>query len=476
MVKRSNGIFGEFDFPLFIVFILLLFFGWFNIYSASLNLDHLSIFDSSQEYGKQFIWICVSIGIGFFIMLLDGGIFKTLSIPFYGFTILLLIAVLLFGKKVNGATSWFGFGSFGIQPSEFAKLGLALVIANFISDGFPFSQKIDFSIFGIRIHFSTDLLALLGLIGLPALLIVLQPDPGTMLVFLAFMLVLYRGGFLETPLYMGLLAIIIGVLTLLFIHSSVDILSLEVHGLFFLILGIVLFVILSIYFFNYFTPPRFRTQMVKNAIATGILAVLIMGCTYFVYHSERFLNSKEELVLAEESPDEVKLTSILKKHHKQRIDVLFGHKKDIHDIGYNVHQSKIAIGSGGIKGKGFTDGTLTKFKYVPMQSTDFIFCTIGEEWGYLGSALVVILFLFMLFRIIIIAERQRSVFTRMFAYSVAGIFFIHFTINIGMTIGLCPVIGIPLPFFSYGGSSLMVFSAMIFILLKLDSERLDILR
>ncbi len=471
MVKRSNSIFGSFDILLFTVFIVLLFFGWLNIYSAALNPEHSSIFDRSQEYGKQFIWICVSLGIGFFIMLLDGGIFKQFSLPFYGITTLLLIAVLLFGKKVNGATSWFGVGSFGIQPSEFAKLGLALFLSFIISEKVSIGTDIDFNVLGVRIKIDGSTILSKGIIAIPALLIALQPDPGTMLVFLSMILVLYREGLLEVPLYFGILSIVISILTLLTINSAINIFGYPVHGHYFLILGIILIVGITIYLINYFAVPRKRSKFIRNSIVTGVLSVIILGAVSFVYNSDKYLNSDENL-----ADPAYKKTSILKEHHKNRIDVLFGHKEDNQGIGYNVNQSKIAIGSGGGTGKGYTNGTLTKYKHVPMQSTDFIFCTIGEEWGFLGSALIVILFFFMLFRIIAIGERQRSVFTRVYAYCIASIFFFHFLINIGMTIGLAPVIGIPLPFFSYGGSSLMVFSAMIFILLKLDSERLDILR
>ena len=268
MVKRSNSIFGSFDILLFSVFIALLFFGWINIYSAALNPEHPSIFDQSQEYGKQFLWICVSLGIGFFIMLLDGGIFKQFSMPFYGITTLLLIAVLIFGKKVNGATSWFGIGSFGIQPSEFAKLGLALFLSFTISEKVSFGPDIDFQIFGIRIKIDGRNILALGIIAVPALLIALQPDPGTMLVFLSMIFVLYREGLLEVPLYFGLLSIIISILTLLTINYSLSIFDFPIHGHVFLIIGIVLFVGLAIYLINYFAVPRKRPKYIRNSIVT----------------------------------------------------------------------------------------------------------------------------------------------------------------------------------------------------------------
>ena len=449
MVRRSNKLFGTFDIILFGLFLVLVFFGWLNIYSASLNADHLNIFDSSQEYGKQFIWICISMGLGFFIMLLDGDMFKQFALPFYGFSMLLLLAVLIFGKEVNGAKSWFGVGSFGIQPSEFAKLGLALALPAFLVST---NEK--------KPSLRSRLISIV-LISIPAGLILLQPDPGTTLVFGSMVLVLYREGLSGNILLFALLAIVMAIVSMLTIYYEINLFGLEVPGYAIVFLIIVLCCVSAFLVVKYFVLPRHRARYVRNIIVSGVLSIFLVAAVSFVYHAEDFLGEGN---------------NILKEHHINRLDVLFGHKEDPRGVGYNVNQSKIAIGSGGAFGKGYTDGTLTKYKYVPMQSTDFIFCTIGEEWGFAGSALIVLLFFFLLYRIIFIAERQRSRFTRIYAYAVASILFFHFLINIGMTIGLAPVIGIPLPFFSYGGSSLMVFSLMIFILLKLDSERLDILR
>ena len=442
MAKRQTGIWGKFDVLLGTTYLILVLFGWFNIYAAGYTLEHPSIFDFSQEYGKQFIWIGISLAIGFFLLIIEGEIYKQIALPVYGFFILLLIAVLIFGKEVNGAKSWFGIGSFGIQPSEFSKLGVALALAATLE---KFNPK-DFSLIPRLIAAS--------IILIPAFFILLQPDAGTTLVFLSFILVLYREGYSGNLLLLGILALFIAVLTLLTIKLSWSIFNIAIPGYSLLIAGIMLALVAIFLVIKYSVLPRYRPPYFRNLIVAGILSIVVVGAVNYVYQSDKFL----------------------KEHHKNRIDVLFGHKEDPRGVGYNVNQSKIAIGSGGVAGKGFLKGTLTKYKYVPMQSTDFIFCTIGEEWGFIGSSLIVILFCILLMRIIFIAERQRSRFTRIFGYSIAGVFFFHFLVNIGMTIGLAPVIGIPLPFFSYGGSSLMVFSAMIFILLKLDSERLDILR
>lgn len=442
MVKRKGGIFGAFDIPLLITLFALMIFGWLNIYSAGLNLDHPSIFDGSREYGKQFYWMIAAMVIGFVILLIEGEVFKQFAMSYFGITILLLIAVLLFGKKVNGATSWFGFGSFGIQPSEFAKLGVALALSSFL-------VQVNEKIPTLRTKFIA-----IGIIGIPAALIMLQPDPGTTLVFFSFVFVLYREGLSGNLLLLGLLVIIIAVLSMLTMNYSMEVFSINVPGYVLLCIAIILACTAAYFVISYLIMPRHRTKYFKNTIITGVISLILIGAVSSVYNSDK----------------------ILKEHHKNRLNVLFGHTEDIQGVGYNVHQSQIAIGSGGTTGKGYLDGTLTKYKYVPMQSTDFIFCTIGEEWGFMGSSFIILLFLFLFYRIILIAERQRSKFTRIYAYAVASVMFFHFMINIGMTIGLAPVIGIPLPFFSYGGSSLIIFSAMLFILVKLDSERLDILR
>jgi rod shape determining protein RodA len=439
-MKRRGNPLKNLDWFTVSLYIALVLMGWFNIYSASYNLDHPSIFDATQEYGKQFIWIVTAAVLAFAIMLFDSSFIKRISPVVYGVTSLLLVLVLIFGKEVNGAKAWFGFGSFGIQPSEFAKLGTSLMLAYYLSQT------------NIKIQdFKTKLTAV-GILALPAALIMLQPDTGTVLVFSAYILVLYREGLSGNILLLGLLAIILSVLSLLLKSTTLDFFGFEMAGHYFLMIFIVFAAALIFFGIRRFVLPRFRKRNYYLLFGTVIGSLLFIGTLDQVFEN------------------------VLEPHQKVRINILLGLEEDPQGAGYNVKQSKTAIGSGGLTGKGFLDGTLTKYKYVPMQSTDFIYCTIGEEWGFIGSTVVILVFITLMLRLIFIAERQRSAFTRIYGYSVACIFFVHLLINIGMTIGLAPVIGIPLPFFSYGGSSLWGFTILIFILLKLDTERLIVLR
>ncbi len=414
--------------------------GWFNIYSASYNGAHPSMFDTSQEYGKQFIWIVTACILAFVIMLFDGEFIRRISPIIYGVTVLLLVLVLIFGKEVNGAKAWFGFGSFGIQPSEFAKLGTSLMLAFYLSQ------------VNIRIQdFKTKVKAV-AILAFPAALIMLQPDTGTVLVFVAYVFVMYREGLSGNILLLGLLAIVLSVLSLVLKATTHTIFGLEMPGHYFLMIFIVLTSVIIFFGIRRFVLPRFRRRNYLLLIGTAVGSLIFIATLDQVFEK------------------------VLEPHQKIRINILLGLAEDPQGAGYNVKQSKTAIGSGGFAGKGYLDGTLTKFKYVPMQSTDFIYCTIGEEWGFLGSTFVIAVFITLMLRLVFIAERQRSTFTRIYGYSVACIFFIHLLINVGMAIGLAPVIGIPLPFFSYGGSSLWGFTLLLFILLKLDTERLVVLR
>lgn len=414
--------------------------GWLNIYSASYNIDHPSIFDSTQEYGKQFIWIVTAIVLGSVILLFDGTFIRRSAPLVYGITTLLLVLVLIFGKEVNGAKAWFGFGSFGIQPSEFAKLGTSLMLAFYLSET------------NIRMENMRTKIIATAILALPALLILLQPDTGTVLVFVAYILVMYREGLSGNILLLGLLAMILSVLSLVLKATSASFGDIEIAGHYMLMIVIAIASVLIFFGIKRFVRPRFRRRNQLLLIGTALGSLLFIATLDQIFEN------------------------VLEPHQKIRINILLGLAEDPQGAGYNVKQSKTAIGSGGLTGKGYLDGTLTKYKYVPMQSTDFIYCTIGEEWGFLGSTLIVVLFVMLMLRLIFIAERQRSTFTRIYGYAVACIFFIHLLINIGMAIGLAPVIGIPLPFFSYGGSSLWGFTILLFILLKLDTERLVILR
>ena len=436
---RVQGISRHIDWFVISLYGLLVLMGWVNIYAANFQLEHPNIFDNSMEYGKQFIWIIGAVILIIAILLLDSGFIINSSLFIYGGVVLLLVLVLLFGKEVNGARSWFGVGSFGIQPSEFAKFGTALAIARYLS--LP----------GIKFNKNSNKLRAYAIIALPALLILLQPDAGTVLVFIGFVFVLYREGLSGNILLLGLLAIVLGVLSLLFKPILVEIpfTDYQMPGQYLMMIVLVLLATAAFFLMMKFIVPRKRKGMSQLLIFSVLGSLLFLASVDLIFENA------------------------LDDHQKKRINILLGLEEDPLGAGYNVNQSKTAIGSGEFFGKGFLNGQLTKYKYVPMQSTDFIFCTVGEEWGFVGSSIVVILFVMLMVRLIIIAERQKLVFSRIYGYSVASIIFMHFLINIGMAIGLAPVIGIPLPFFSYGGSSLWSFTILIFIFIRLDSNRLE---
>ncbi|MDY0344297.1 MAG: rod shape-determining protein RodA [Lentimicrobium sp.] len=415
MIERNN-ILNDIDWKLVVLYLLLVIMGWINIYAAVYNEDHSSIFDLSQSYGRQMIWIITSLFLGLVVLLTDARFFSTFAYLIYGLTILLLLAVLAFGTEISGSKSWFQIGNFAIQPAEFGKFATNLALARFFS-----GQHINVKAFRTRF-------IPLAIIGLPALLILLQNDTGSALVYSAFILVLYRMGLSGNFLLAGVMFIIMALSTLMVGYLYVAIALVILAGLLF------------------FFIKRNR----RNIINLVALLMLGIGFVFSVnYAVDNFLGA----------------------HQKTRINVLLGKELDLRGAGYNVNQSKIAIGSGGFSGKGFLNGTQTKYNFVPEQSTDFIFCTVGEEWGFLGSMVVIVLFILLLTRIVIVAERQRSDFSRIYGYGVAAILFFHFVINIGMTIGLVPVIGIPLPFFSYGGSSLWSFTILLFIFIKQDVRR-----
>lgn len=415
-MRERKNIFNNIDWTLVILYLVMVLLGWVNIYAAVYNEDYKNIFDISQSYGKQMIWIASSLFLALVILLTDARFFSTFAYAIYGFTIFLLLVVLAIGSEVSGSKSWFQIGSFGIQPAEFAKFATNLAIARFFS-----AQHINIK--DIR----TKVLPLV-IMGLPALLILLQNDTGSALVYSSFVLVLYRMGLSGNYLLAGALVVVIALSTLMV-------------GIIYVMILLVLMAAVLFFFMK-----RNRRNII-NLIAILLLGI---GFTYSVEYA---------------------VGNFLGEHQKTRINVLLGKQIDLKGAGYNVNQSKIAIGSGGFAGKGFLNGTQTKYNFVPEQSTDFIFCTVGEEWGFLGSLVVISLFMILLARIIMLAERQRSDFSRMYGYGVAAILFFHFMINIGMTIGLVPVIGIPLPFFSYGGSSLWAFTILLFIFIKQDANR-----
>lgn len=421
-MRREGGIFQNVDWLIVILYLALMFLGWISIYAAVYNEEHQSILDISQRYGKQLIWIGLSLVVAFVIMIIDGKFFANISIPVYVVNMLLLVLVLALAREVAGARSWFEIGSFKFQPAEFAKAATGLALAGYLS--------------GPNARFDTLRTKLIAgmIILIPAVLILLQNDTGSALVFGAFMLVLYREGLSGTIILLGLVTVVLFILALLFEPLT-------------LLLSFGTIAVITFLFIK-------KKTLKLGAGIAGVL-LLIMSMIMSVDHV---------------------FNNVLEPHQQTRINVLLGLESDIKGAGYNVHQSKIAIGSGGFTGKGFLKGTQTKFDFVPEQSTDFIFCTVGEEWGFLGSTLVVLFFILLIGRIYFVAERQRSSFSRIYGYGVASVLLFHFTINVGMTLGLMPVIGIPLPFFSYGGSSLLGFTLLLVIFIRLDGHRLELLR
>ncbi len=419
-MREQGGIFKNLDPLLVTLYLIMVLMGWLNIYASVYNEEHQSIVDFTQKYGKQLIWIATALLLAIIILILDGNFYAAFSYPIYGISIISLILVLFIGKEISGSKSWFRLGEFGIQPAEFAKFATNMALAKFLSN------------INIKMTDARTKVISVALILLPILLILVENETGCALVFFAFILVLYREGLSGNILLLGSAAAILFVLALL-INKFI---------LIGIIAGVALLLILVV--------RRNRSNL-----------LIIMGSLIFasatIYSVDYAFNH-------------------LEPHQKKRINVFLGKETDKKKAGYNVNQSLIAIGSGGFTGKGYLQGTQTKYDFVPEQSTDFIFCTVGEEWGFIGTFVVITLFIVLLLRIIFIAERQRSPYTRIYGYGVASILFFHLLVNIGMTIGLAPVIGIPLPFFSYGGSSLWSFTVLLFIFIKMDAYRLQVLR
>jgi rod shape determining protein RodA len=420
---RSRGMLTRIDWVTVGLFIALVLFGWINIYAAvydpTKQKGFWDIFNLSLNSGKQLVWAMLTGVIIFVIMLMDFKLFHKTSYIVYGIVMVALAGVLLVGREVAGAKSWFDLGFARLQPSEFAKFATALAVSRFISDGNLKASK-----------FKT-IAPLLVFISIPAGLILMQPDTGSALVFLAFFIVFYREGLPQYVTGLGLLMGFVFMMGLILKERQIPYMA---FGL--AISGAVINLAME----------RSTDNLWKLVLAVVLSIMMIFGVNTFV-------------------------SKVLKPHQQERIRTLLDPNYDPQGKGWQITQSKIAIGSGGFLGKGFLKGTQTKFDFVPDQSTDFIFCTIGEEWGWIGSLVLIALFVALMIRLLILAERQKSNFSRLYGYCVLAIVFFHFTINIGMTIGLFPVIGIPLPFFSYGGSSLWSFTVLLFILVKLDMHR-----
>ncbi|MDN4164604.1 rod shape-determining protein RodA [Cytophagales bacterium LB-30] len=420
-MRRQDNIVNDVDWITILLYGILVILGWLNIYAAVYDEQSVkSIFDLSQNSGKQLLFIGGSILIIITVLVIDFKFYDTFAYVIYGVVIGLLVFVLLFGHEVAGSKSWFQIGGFRLQPSEIAKFASALALSKYLST------------VNVRLDRFFHQAVALGILLLPVGLIILQGDTGTSMVFAAMVLAMYREGFPGIYLVLGLVIAVLFVLTLLVPQT-------------YLIIGLVVLAALII---------LFNKKSVRNiTLVIGSLVIVLA-----------FVRSVDFVI-----------TDVFKPHQQNRIKALINPNSDPLGYGWNVTQSKIAIGSGGFLGKGFLEGTQTKFDFVPEQSTDFIFCTIGEEHGWIGSLLLIGLFVTLMLRITMIAERQKSKFARVYAYCIASIFFFHFLVNIGMTIGLFPVVGIPLPFFSYGGSSLWSFTIMLFILIKLDAHRKQVL-
>ncbi len=417
MQQQSNRFFFNVDWVTILIYVALCAIGFINIFATEYDPDKSTAFSFGANYGKQLIFIGTGLILGFSILLFDAKFFSVFAPVVYGITMILLLIVLVVGRNVGGNQAWIAIGSFRLQPSEFAKFGTALLLARYISS------------FNVKLNTLKPILICAVIIILPMCLIMLQPDAGSTLVFLSFMFPLYREGLPGNLLLLFWGLVLLFILNL-YLSPLVLIISILILG------GI----------FVYWN--RRKQQKIINITLITALAIAYLFVAKFLFNN------------------------VLQSHQRDRIELVLGLKTDNKRSGYNVIQSKIAIGAGQVTGRGFLEGTQTKFKYVPAQSTDFIFSTIGEEWGFVGCAVVIGLYLFLLLRVINMAERQRSSFSRVYGYSIACILFFHVFINIGMTIGIMPVIGIPLPFISYGGSSLWSFTLLLFIFLKLDSNRM----
>ncbi|MBD1425469.1 rod shape-determining protein RodA [Sphingobacterium arenae] len=414
---REKSFFGRIDWLTILLWFILCLIGWFNIYAAVYDPEQPSIFSMETNYGKQSIYIFTALVIGFSILIIDAKFFISASPLIYIVVILLLILVLVIGRNVGGNQAWIPLGSFRLQPSEFGKLATCLLLASYLSTQTNKNPNIKTLFIGALI------------VLLPVALVMLQPDTGSALAFFALIFVFYREG------YVGNTLLLLGGLAILLFISALLVNQWIIISILALVTGLLIYSI------------RKKRKYIIN------VGILFLACSVYVLCVDYAYEH------------------ILQSHQRNRIDVILGKIHDPRGEGYNLNQSKIAIGSGQLFGKGFLQGTQTKYKFVPEQSTDFIFCTIGEEWGFVGSIVLIGIYLTLLLRLVHIAERQRTAFARIYAYGVASILFFHFFINIGMTIGIVPVIGIPLPFISYGGSSLWSFTILLFILLCLDSGR-----
>ena len=484
--SRSGNIWQNVDWITIGFFVVLVLFGWLNIYGASYTFDQTSIFDFSNRAGKQFTWILGSLALGFVLLLIDYKTYDVLTYFAYGAMLLLLLATPFLAHDIKGSMSWISLGPVSLQPAEFAKCIVALAVAKYMGQ------------YDYKVRTWRDLIVPFALIGVPALIImILQKETGSALVFASFLLVFYRQGMSGYVLWMGVAAVALFIISIRFGGvplplgtGSVGILS-----------CMLLLTAVEIYFICKEHPMRWQALILTSSvvviygiclliniwvkvpfdwISMGVVVALILYNVFVSLYWRKYMllivAAFTLFCIGYTHACDFVFQKVLQPHQRIRIEVLLGMKEDPAGAGYNVNQARIAIGSGRFFGKGYLNGTQTKLQFVPEQDTDFIFCTVGEEWGFVGSVGVLLVYLFFILRLIEIAERQRNISTQIYAYSVAGIFLFHLTINVGMVLGVLPVIGIPLPFFSYGGSSLWGFTLLLFILLRLDAARMEQLR
>jgi rod shape determining protein RodA len=465
-MRQGEKLTSHLDWPLLITYFLFLIMGMATVYSTALDPDHPNLFDYSQKYGKQVVWLGVSLFLGLMVFLIDSTIYRKFAVPIYISTLVLLVIV-LFMPPINGARAWLQIGGFGIQPAEFAKTGTALLLARYISS------------LNIKQQNLNSVLVANAIMIVPMILILLQPDAGTFVVFTSFLFVMYREGLTYDPLVLKLVNSIPGVkfkqtwvgthfipimfaivflciVTLLLSNNTITfsfLPDLIIPGFFGVILSLVAFCLIAFIFLRFISTKRERRRITTVIIIAFVLSASIASSVNYLFQG-------------------------LKKHQKDRIELFLGLREDPNGEDYNRNRAMAAVGSGGLLGKGYTNASVATIEsnHVPESETDFIFCPFAEEWGFIGTFILIGMYMFMFLRIIMIAERQRSRFNRVYAYSVVMILFYHLAVNIGMNIGFAPVIGIPLPFFSYGGSSMMSFSMLMFILLKLDSQRSHVLQ
>jgi rod shape determining protein RodA len=475
----KKGIFANLDWITILLYLVLSLIGIAFIYDTTyLPLDP-SFFKFDTSYGKQSIFFIISLALALVIIIIDSRFYSTFAYFIYGFVVLLLIAVLLFGVEIKGSKSWFRLGSFLFQPAELAKFGTALALAKYLS-GFDINLlKWKYKSYALLLLFT------------PIALILLQGDVGSMLVFSSFIFLLHREGLESHYLIIGFSAIFFSVMALLYSPFLLLMLYIFVLILFVyynrrdkypilsVLYWLIAFIVLNV-LFSLYAYPILLVQIKDPYIILALIFLVFLIIGFFVYVKAKPWISRALIILffiaSYTFSVDYLFNNILKEHHRNRINIILGKIHDPADVGYNLEQSKIAIGSGGFLGKGFLKGTQTMLNYVPEQSTDFIFTSVAEEFGFVGSVLLIGLYVFFLLRLIFLAERQRSTFSRVYGYGVVSVFFIHFTINIAMTIGLAPVIGIPLPFLSYGGSSLLAFTILLFVFVRLDTQRMEVLR